>query len=65
MVYMWKGLSEDRAKTIIENITQVFVDLGIPQTAVEVVINEVSKSDWGIGGVPASERFEEKAPGEE
>ncbi len=54
-VNMWSGVSPDAAKKIISGITQVFVDLGIPAQAVEVIIHEVPKSHWGIGGVPASE----------
>ncbi len=54
-VNMWQGLSPNAAKKIISGITQVFVDLGIPAHAVEVIIHEVPKTHWGIGGVPASE----------
>ncbi len=54
-VNMWSGVSPTAAKKIISGITQVFVDLGIPAHAVEVIIHEVPKTHWGIGGVPASE----------
>ncbi|MHA1265894.1 MAG: tautomerase family protein [Candidatus Helarchaeota archaeon] len=54
-VYMWKGLSEDAAKKIISGITNVFVELGIPPQAVEVIIQEVPKAHWGVGGKPAAE----------
>ena len=53
-VKMWKGLSEDAAEKIIVEITKVFVELGIPERAVEVVIHEIPKAHWGIGGVPAN-----------
>ena len=53
-VKMWKGLSEDAAERIITGITKVFVELGIPEQAVEVVIYEIPKAHWGIGGVPAN-----------
>jgi 4-oxalocrotonate tautomerase len=43
----------------IQGITKVFVDLEIPQHAVEVVINEIPKSNWGVGGEPASEKFKD------
>ena len=29
-VNVWKGFGEEKAKTVIQNITKVFVDLGIP-----------------------------------
>ena len=58
-VYVWKGFGEDKTKSVIENITKVFVDLGIPEHAVEVVVNEIPKSHWGAGGEPASEKFKD------
>ena len=56
-VNVWKGFGEEKAKNVIQNITKVFVDLGIPEHAVEVIINEIPKSHWGISGEPASEKF--------
>ena len=53
-VKMWTGLSEEAAEKIITGITKVFVELGIPAQAVEVIVHEIPKSHWGIGGVPAS-----------
>jgi 4-oxalocrotonate tautomerase len=58
-VYVWKGFGEDKAKSVIQNITKVFVDLGIPDRAVEVVVNEIPKTHWGAGGEPASEKFKD------
>jgi len=62
-VNVWKGFGEDRVKIVIEKITQVFVDLGVPQHAVEVIVHEVPRTHWGIGGEPASEKFKDGAPG--
>jgi 4-oxalocrotonate tautomerase len=56
-VNVWEGFGPQKAKAAIEGITQVFVDLGIPAQAVEVLVYEIPKSHWGIGGQPASERF--------
>jgi 4-oxalocrotonate tautomerase len=56
-VNVWKGFGEEKAKTVIQKITEVFVDLGIPAHAVEVIVHEIQKSHWGIGGEPASEKF--------
>ena len=54
---VWKGFWEEKVKTGIQNITKVFVDLKIPEQAVEIVVNEIPKSHWRIGGEPASEKF--------
>ena len=61
-VYVWEGFGEEKAKTVIKNITKVFVGLGIPEQAVEVVVNEIPKSHWGAGGEPASEKFNDIPP---
>ncbi len=61
-VNVWKGFGEQKAKTVIQNITKVFVDLGIPSHAVEVIVHEIQKSQWGVGGEPASEKFKDVAP---
>ena len=59
-VNVWEGFGREKAKTVIRNITKVFVDLGIPANAVKVIVHEIPKSYWGIGGEPASEKFKEK-----
>jgi 4-oxalocrotonate tautomerase len=61
-VNVWKGFGQEKAKTVIENITQVFVDLGIPAHAVEVIVHEIQKSHWGVGGEPASEKLKDQSP---
>jgi len=54
-VNVWEGFGEKKAKTVIQGITKVFVDLGIPSQAVQVIVHEIPKSHWGIGGESASE----------
>ena len=56
-VNVWEGFGKEKVKILIQNITKVFVDLGIPEQAVEVLVYEIPKSHWGIGGEPASEKF--------
>ena len=58
-VNVWEGFGKEKAKTVIQKITKVFVDLGIPEQAVEVIVHEIPKSHWGIGGTPASEKFKD------
>jgi len=58
-VNVWEGFGREKAKTVIQKITKVFVDLDIPEQAVEVIVHEIPKSHWGIGGVPTSEKFKD------
>ena len=63
-VNVWKGFEQEKVNYLIENITKVFADIEIPAEAVEVLVHEVPQSHWGIGGVPASEKFKDvKIPG--
>ncbi|UCH05524.1 MAG: tautomerase family protein [Candidatus Thorarchaeota archaeon] len=55
-----EGFGEDRVKTVIEGITKVFVNLDIPEHAVEVIVHEIPKSHCGIGGESASEKFKDQ-----
>jgi 4-oxalocrotonate tautomerase len=58
-VNVWEGFGKEKIKTVIQGITKIFVDLGVPEYAVEVIVHEIPKSNWGIGGVPASEKFKD------
>jgi len=61
-VNVWEGFGQEKVKVAIRDITKVFVNLGVPQHAVEVLVHEVKKAHWGIGGEPASEKFKDTPP---
>ncbi len=61
-VKMWKGVSEDAVEKIISGMTKVLVDLGIPERAIEVIVHEIPKTHWGIGGKPASDVMADEKP---
>jgi 4-oxalocrotonate tautomerase len=56
-VNVWKGFSNEAKKKVIEGITKVFTEMGIPAEAVEVVIHEVPMENWGISGEQASAKL--------
>ena len=58
-VNVWKDFGDEKTKNLIKGITKVFVDLGIPAHAVEIIVHEIPKSHWGVGGEPASEKFKD------
>jgi len=61
-VHVWKGFGEEKARIVIREITRVFTELGVPAHAVEVLVHEIPKTHWGIGGEPASEKLREVSP---
>jgi len=57
-VDLWKGRDYEKKKELIKKLTDAVVEsIGCPVDAVHIVINDVEKSDWGIGGLPASEKY--------
>jgi 4-oxalocrotonate tautomerase len=56
-VSVWAGISEENKKKIVEGITKVIEEIGVPREAVTVIIYEVPKSDWASGGQLHSEKF--------
>ena len=61
-VDFWEGVGVDKVKTMIRGITDVMVGLGVPEHAVEVIVHEVPKTHWGVGGKPASEALTDVSP---
>ena len=55
-VSVWEGMSPENKKKIVEGITRVFEDLGVPKDAVTIVIYEEPKSNWATGGQLHSEK---------
>ncbi|MGP8079231.1 MAG: 2-hydroxymuconate tautomerase [Dehalococcoidales bacterium] len=54
-VEMWDGRNSDQKKALVEGITNTFVKIGVPAEAVHIIIHDVPKHNWGIGGKLASE----------
>jgi 4-oxalocrotonate tautomerase len=57
-----EGFGQQKAKTVIQGIARVCVDLDVPSGAVEFIVHEIQKSHWGIGGEPASEKLKDTSP---
>ena len=58
-VNIWEGFEEGKTKTVIHEITKIFVNLGIPDYAVEEIVHEIPKTYWGHEGEPSSEKFKD------
>jgi 4-oxalocrotonate tautomerase len=56
-VSVWSGISDEAKKKLVEGITDVIAELGIPREAITIIIHEEPKSNWASGGQLHSERF--------
>ncbi|MBL8472629.1 MAG: 4-oxalocrotonate tautomerase family protein [Rhodocyclaceae bacterium] len=55
-IYILEGRTAEQKRAVIEKTTQALHEaLGAPKEQVRVLIHDVPKSDWGIGGVPAKD----------
>ena len=50
VVNMWPGRDETTKRRIAEGITKVFEDEGVPRDVIEVIMYEVPKTNWSVGG---------------
>jgi len=48
-VFLWEGRKENEIKEMVKKMTKVFVDMGIPENAVEIIV-QACKARWAIGG---------------
>ena len=55
IVEMWEGRAVEQKKQLVEGITSVLAKLGIPPEAVQIIIKDNPKHNWGSGGKLASE----------
>jgi 4-oxalocrotonate tautomerase len=56
-IKMWKGRGKEIKKKMIERVTEAITEtISCPKEAVQVIVLEVEKDDWAIGGKICSER---------
>ena len=55
IVEMYEGRSVEQKKQLVADITSVVMKLGIPASAVQVIIKDNPRHNWGVGGKLASE----------
>ena len=56
IVEMWEGRTIEQKKQLVAGITSSFVQIGVPQEAVHVIVKDNPKHNWAIGGKLASEQ---------
>lgn len=55
-IHILEGRSEDQKRAVIEKVTDALCEaLSAPRESVRVLIAEMPKSNWGIGGKSAQD----------
>jgi len=54
---VWSGMSLENKKKVVEGITRVLEEIGVPREAITIIICEEPKENWASGGQLHSEGF--------
>jgi len=54
IVEMWEGRTPEQKETLIKGIAKAFEEIGVKLDALHIVIHDVPKTNWGVGGRQAS-----------
>jgi 4-oxalocrotonate tautomerase len=55
-IYLMEGRTEEQKRAVIENVTMALVEaVGAPKETVRVLVHDVPKEGWGIGGQSAKD----------
>jgi 4-oxalocrotonate tautomerase len=50
-------MSKEDKKKVVEGMTRVLEEIGVPREAVTIIIYEAEKTNWASGGQLHSERY--------
>lgn len=54
-IEMWEGREDEMKENLIKDVTEATAkSLEIPKDHVRVILFEVPRKHWGVGGVPTS-----------
>lgn len=57
-VEMFEGRSDEQKRALVDKLTDAFVETaGGSHDAVDVILYDVPKANWGIGGVLAKDKY--------
>lgn len=57
-IEMWEGRTAKEKRNLVKGVSSAVAQaIGCPEEAVTVVIHELPKDSWGIGGELASDKF--------
>jgi 4-oxalocrotonate tautomerase len=54
IVEMWEGRTPEQKEKLIKGITRTFEEIGVKPEALNIIIHDVPKSNWGTRGQQSS-----------
>jgi 4-oxalocrotonate tautomerase len=56
IVEMWEGRTIEQKKQLAKDITDAFIKIGTPASAVQIILKDNPKSCWAQGGQLCSDK---------
>jgi len=56
VVELWEGRTSEQKEKLIKGITKAFEEIGVKPERLNIIIHDVPKTNWGVGGHQASKR---------
>ena len=56
IVEMWAGRTDEQKEKLIKGITKAFEEIGVKPEGLSIIMHDVPKSNWGMGGKQASKQ---------
>jgi 4-oxalocrotonate tautomerase len=53
IVEMWEGRSPEQKEKLIQGITRAFEEIGVKSERLNIIIHDIPRTNWGIGGKQA------------
>jgi len=57
IVEMWEGRTDEQKEKLIKGITKAFEEIDVPPEALNIIIHDIPKTNWGLRGGQASKLF--------
>lgn len=55
-VEMWEGRTVDQKRELVKGIADAFKQVGVPEEALQIILKDNPKHNWGLGSELASEK---------
>jgi len=57
IVEIWEGRTDEQKEKLIKGIFKAFEEIDIPPEALNIIIHDIPKTNWGMRGGQASKLF--------
>ncbi len=57
IIEMWEGRTDEQKEKLMKGIFKAFEEIDVPPEALNIIIHDIPKTNWGLRGGQASKLF--------